>query len=95
MPERLNQIEMNAEIVIGEGKKDDSFGLFEGEYVGHSELEEYYDIAVDPVDGTTQCAKGGLLGYVGYCRWLSWQSLIYGNLVYGQNCCGQRSSRAF
>lgn len=32
--ERLNQIDFVAEIAIGEGKKDESFGLYEGEHVG-------------------------------------------------------------
>lgn len=36
MRERLNQMDMVAEIAIGEGKKDESFGLFEGELVGLS-----------------------------------------------------------
>lgn len=35
MRERLNAIDFCAEITIGEGKKDGSFGLFEGERVGH------------------------------------------------------------
>src|SRR5580704_9660659 len=34
MRERLNSIDFFAEIAIGEGKKDHSFGLFAGELVG-------------------------------------------------------------
>jgi fructose-1,6-bisphosphatase/sedoheptulose 1,7-bisphosphatase-like protein len=34
MRTRLNQMDFLAEIAIGEGKKDESFGLFEGELVG-------------------------------------------------------------
>src|SRR5580693_5658778 len=34
MRNRLNMIDMYATVVIGEGKKDDSVGLFEGETVG-------------------------------------------------------------
>ena len=34
MRDRLNQIDFIAEISIGEGKKDKSFGLFDGEIVG-------------------------------------------------------------
>src|SRR5271168_4267969 len=63
MRQRLNQIEMNGKVVIGEGKKDDSVGLFQGERVGRLKVEDplpqAYDLAVDPVDGTTQTAKGG------------------------------------
>jgi fructose-1,6-bisphosphatase class II len=63
MRARLNLVEMNGRVVIGEGKKDESFGLYQGESVGVNRVEEPlphdYDLAVDPVDGTTQTAKGG------------------------------------
>lgn len=69
MRETLNQLDFAGKIVIGEGKKDDAPGLFEGELVGRfwknvedgevQDLPEYYDIAVDPLDGTTPTAKGG------------------------------------
>jgi len=63
MRDRLNQIEMNAKVVIGEGIKDGSVGLFQGERVGLLKVADpkpqAYDLAVDPVDGTTQTAKGG------------------------------------
>lgn len=55
----LNKIEnFGARIVIGEGIKDGAPGLFEGEIVGTSGTP-LWDIAVDPLDGTTQAAKGG------------------------------------
>lgn len=54
----LNEVEdFGAQIVIGEGKKDNAPGLFEGEKVGKAATA--WDIAVDPLDGTTQTAKGG------------------------------------
>jgi fructose-1,6-bisphosphatase/sedoheptulose 1,7-bisphosphatase-like protein len=54
----LNGIsDFGARIVIGEGKKDDAPGLFEGEVVGQG--DPHWDIAVDPLDGTSQTAKGG------------------------------------
>jgi fructose-1,6-bisphosphatase/sedoheptulose 1,7-bisphosphatase-like protein len=68
MRKRLNATAFNAEIVIGEGKKDDAPGLFTGEKVGllanatniqGCKWDTEYDIAVDPVDGTLQTAKGG------------------------------------
>src|SRR5262245_15766076 len=62
MRDRLNRMPFAAEIAIGEGKKDESFGLFDGEIVGseaiHSE-RPMYSIAVDPIEGTTPTAKGG------------------------------------
>ncbi len=76
MRNRLNRIDFAGRIVIGEGKKDDAPGLFEGEIVGQLGLLEekakgirgegvqtvvpaFYDIAVDPIEGTTPTAKGG------------------------------------
>lgn len=66
MRDRLNKIDFYAEIAIGEGKKDESFGLYEGEKVGNYSLHEgkknmelCYSIAVDPIEGTTPTAKGG------------------------------------
>lgn len=58
MRDVLNEVEdFGGQIVIGEGKKDDAPGLFEGEKVGKGKLA--WDIAVDPLDGTSQTAKGG------------------------------------
>jgi fructose-1,6-bisphosphatase II len=66
MRDRLNVIDFLAEIAIGEGKKDESYGLFEGEIVGAShpyatdrQAAVEYSIAVDPIEGTTPTAKGG------------------------------------
>lgn len=62
MNHRLNKINFAGEVVIGEGEKDGAPGLFTGERVGagwQSGNQEIYDIAVDPLDGTTQTAKGG------------------------------------
>jgi fructose-1,6-bisphosphatase II len=58
MRDRLDALEIKAEIKIGEGKKDKSAGLFFGEFVG-SGKETLYDIAVDPIEGTTPTAEGG------------------------------------
>jgi fructose-1,6-bisphosphatase II len=62
MRDRLNRMPFAAEIAIGEGKKDESFGLFNGEIVGaeaSSSEQPTYSIAVDPIEGTTPTAKGG------------------------------------
>lgn len=69
MRDRLNQIDFSAQIAIGEGKKDESHGLYEGEIVGaiKNPMGEdwipgngpHYDIAVDPIEGTTPTVKGG------------------------------------
>lgn len=62
MRERLDEMDCCIEIAIGEGKKDESFGLFEGELLGNHKGPEpngKYEIAVDPIEGTTPTAKGG------------------------------------
>jgi len=47
------------EVVIGEGQKDEAPGIFLGEQLGSWEpVSVPLDIAVDPVDGTTNISKG-------------------------------------
>ncbi|MET7993743.1 fructose-bisphosphatase class II family protein [Amycolatopsis sp. NPDC005232] len=43
-------------VVIGEGEKDDAPMLFNGEVVGNGHGPDF-DIAVDPLEGTSFCAK--------------------------------------
>jgi fructose-1,6-bisphosphatase II len=51
--------DMRGEIAIGEGIKDDAPGLFKGEKVGTwREGAPRFEIALDPIDGTTNVAKG-------------------------------------
>jgi fructose-1,6-bisphosphatase II len=52
----LGTVQMNGVVVIGEGEKDEAPMLFNGERVGSGSGPEW-DIAVDPVDGTTLTAK--------------------------------------
>lgn len=50
---------IRGEVTIGEGIKDEAPGLFVGEKVGSGgEDSPAFDIALDPVDGTTNAAKG-------------------------------------
>ena len=52
-------MDMRGEVVIGEGIKDEAPGLFKGEKVGNwREGSPIFDIALDPVDGTTNVSKG-------------------------------------
>ncbi|WP_311210144.1 MULTISPECIES: class II fructose-bisphosphatase [unclassified Aeromicrobium] len=53
----INTVAMNGVVVIGEGEKDEAPMLFNGEHVGDGTGPEC-DVAVDPIDGTTLCAKG-------------------------------------
>ena len=53
----LNLVDMDAEIVIGEGEIDEAPMLYIGEKVG-SGMGELVSIAVDPIDGTRMTAMG-------------------------------------
>ncbi|WP_409309323.1 class II fructose-bisphosphatase [Pectobacterium sp. B1J-3] len=53
----LNQVNINGQIVIGEGEIDDAPMLFIGEQVGTGQGEAV-DIAVDPIEGTRMTAMG-------------------------------------
>ncbi len=53
----LGTIRMDGIVVIGEGEKDEAPMLANGEHVGDGTPPEV-DIAVDPLEGTTLCARG-------------------------------------
>ena len=57
MRAKINVVAMNGVVVIGEGEKDEAPMLFNGERVGDGSGSEW-DVAVDPIDGTTLNAKG-------------------------------------
>lgn len=57
MRQVLGTIEMEGEVVIGEGEKDNAPMLYTGEIVGRAKHPRV-DIAVDPVDGTRLLALG-------------------------------------
>ncbi len=61
MRKRLNRIEITGHIVIGEGIKDESAGLFNGEKVGTGGMAggKIYDLAVDPIEGTRPTVNSG------------------------------------
>jgi fructose-1,6-bisphosphatase II / sedoheptulose-1,7-bisphosphatase len=52
----LNRLELRGRIVVGEGERDTAPKLYVGEEVGTGDGPEV-DIAVDPLDGRTLCAK--------------------------------------
>ena len=53
----LETVSMDGVVVIGEGEKDEAPMLYNGEHVGDGSAPAV-DIAVDPLEGTTLCAKG-------------------------------------
>lgn len=62
MRSRLNDIEFRGTVVIGEGEKDEAPMLYIGEKVGRqiagNQTLPEFDIAVDPLEGTTLAAHG-------------------------------------
>ena len=56
MRRELNRVHIRGRVVIGEGEMDEAPMLYIGEEVGDGEGPEV-DIAVDPLEGTTICAK--------------------------------------
>ncbi len=56
MHDELSRIEIDGRIVIGEGEPDEAPMLYVGQSVGSGEGAAV-DIAVDPLEGTTLCAK--------------------------------------
>lgn len=52
-------LDIRGEVVIGEGIKDNAPGIFVGEKLGTwREGSPHFNIALDPIDGTTNLAKG-------------------------------------
>jgi fructose-1,6-bisphosphatase II / sedoheptulose-1,7-bisphosphatase len=65
MREALNGLSIDGTVVIGEGERDKAPMLYIGEKVGSaagnaSHAAPQIDIALDPLEGTTICAKGGV-----------------------------------
>src|SRR5205085_9458729 len=56
MRRELNNLPIHGTVVIGEGERDEAPMLFIGEEVGRKTGPKV-DIAVDPLEGTTLCAK--------------------------------------
>src|ERR1700675_4761887 len=56
MRRELNKLPIDGTVVIGEGERDEAPMLFIGERLG-SRIGPKVDIAVDPLEGTTLCAK--------------------------------------
>ncbi len=58
MRQALNALSIDGTVVIGEGERDEAPMLYIGERVGTGHGPKI-DIALDPLEGTTICAKGG------------------------------------
>lgn len=61
MRRAFNSVRINGTVVIGEGERDEAPMLYIGEKVGvESKDVPEVDIALDPLEGTTICATGGV-----------------------------------
>src|SRR5271170_2098389 len=61
MRQALNGLSIDGTVVIGEGERDKAPMLYIGEKVGNSSgTGPQIDIALDPLEGTTICAHGGV-----------------------------------
>src|SRR3989338_2243076 len=58
MRKSLNGMNLDGTVVIGEGERDEAPMLFIGEKVGKGDPYPKVDIALDPLEGTTICARG-------------------------------------
>lgn len=58
MRKMLNSIEFDGTVVIGEGERDEAPMLYIGEKVGKGGGPKL-DLALDPLEGTTICSRGG------------------------------------
>jgi len=56
MRSELNKIDMNGQVVIGEGSLDEAPMLYTGEFLGNKKGPSF-DIAVDPLEGTNFAAN--------------------------------------
>lgn len=88
----LNRINMDGEVVIGEGEIDEAPMLYIGEKVG-SGMGELVSIAVDPIDGTRMTALGqanaiSVLAAGGKHTFLQAPDMFMEKLVVGQEAKG-------
>lgn len=80
MRRELNKLPIDGTIVIGEGERDEAPMLFIGEKVGNGTGPKV-DIAVDPLEGTTLCAKD-MPGAIAVMAMAPAGSLLYAPDVY-------------
>jgi fructose-1,6-bisphosphatase class II len=61
MRKAFDSLDINGTIVIGEGERDEAPMLYIGEKVGAARKDSpLVDIALDPLEGTSLCANGGV-----------------------------------
>ena len=88
MRRALNGLDIQGEVVIGEGERDEAPMLYIGEKVGTGSGPRV-DIALDPLEGTTICATGGpnalaVLAFAGRGRLLNAPDTYMDKIAVGQ-----------
>ncbi len=58
MRTQLSKLPIDGVVVVGEGEKGRSPGFYKGEQLGDPGHRTKFDIAIDPLEGTTYVAKG-------------------------------------
>ena len=80
MRRELNRLPIDGRVVIGEGERDEAPMLYIGELVGTKNGPKV-DIALDPLEGTTLCAKD-MPGSIAVIAMAEQGSLLYAPDVY-------------
>jgi fructose-1,6-bisphosphatase II / sedoheptulose-1,7-bisphosphatase len=84
MRRELNRLPINGRVVIGEGERDEAPMLYIGEQVGSKVGTmdgPFVDIALDPLEGTTLCAKD-MPGSIAVIAMAEKDALLYAPDVY-------------
>ncbi len=92
MRRAFQKVYINGTVVIGEGERDQAPMLYIGEKVGlGGELSPEVDIALDPLEGTTMCAKGevGAISVIAVAKkggFLHAPDIYMGKMACGPRC---------
>ena len=84
MRKAFDSVDIDGQIVIGEGERDKAPMLFIGEKVGQlTPQAPQVDIAVDPLEGTSICAKGRIWRSFSACCGSAWTFFACSRYLYG------------
>ena len=86
MRRALNSLDIDGKVVIGEGERDEAPMLYIGEKVGTGNGPKI-DIALDPLEGTTDHSKGRLERACRHGYGRCWRLLARAGCIHGQARC--------
>lgn len=58
MHDRLSDLGISATVIVGDGEEDDDRGLLPGTRIGDAGADPDFDLAVDPIEGTSYLVRG-------------------------------------